>query len=155
MGIEDYTDITPDAPKWLVARARGGNRDAALRILELFSYAVAKGETPCIDILAYLAECFDKIVDAADSNKATAAALNLTRPRHRMRDKGRDERDEALAIAVHDLILQGKTVDAAVIEVSEVHKKFTEDTVRHAWRMFKDSPLIQEPDPIPDRSGGK
>lgn len=150
MKTDDYEDITPVAAKRAVKQAKEGDRDAALRLLDLFAYAVKKGDIPDSSILSYLADCFELILAADDPNNVVLEALHLKREKHRERDQGLNERDEALALAISDRIKTGESLDEAITSIANEYPKFSEDVIRHAWRRLKNSPLIENQDPIPD-----
>jgi hypothetical protein len=150
MKKEDCEDITPKVAERVIADAKKGDRDAALQVLGLFVHAVKNELSIDPLILAYLADCFDAALDASNPNNAIVRALNLGRPDHRTRGQNSDARDEALALEVFDHIRAGKTLDDAVHAVVDEYRRYSPDVVRHAWRNFKNSKLIQNSDPVPD-----
>ena len=72
MSIKDYEDLTPK----LVDRAKAGDRNAALRVLEVFVAAVEKDQQPHPSVMTYLSKAFQDILDEVD----VTSALHLLKP---------------------------------------------------------------------------
>ncbi len=134
MSIKDYEDLTPK----LVDRAKAGDRNAALRVLEVFVAAVEKGQQPHPSVMTYLSKAFQDILDEVD----VTSALHLLKPPHRPADPKIEIRNEAIALSVDRLRKRGINRDDAIeknaerfgvsYEVSEAaYKKYTNPELKH------------------------
>ena len=119
----------------LIEEAKAGNRESALRLLDIFCAMVDSGRPPYPELLSYLSGRLAGVLDGKDANQA----LGIKKPRHRPRGaKGLDtrERDELLALEVSELIDQGHTWEKAIGQVAERYKE-THDIVKHAYRTYR------------------
>ena len=132
---DEAEDVTAKALPKLIEEATAGDRESALRLLDIFCAMVDSGRPPYPELLSYLSGCLAEVLDGGDANQA----LSIKKPRHRPRgSKGLDtrERDELLALEVSELINQGHTWERAMAQVAERYKK-TYDSVKHAYRTYR------------------
>lgn len=133
-------DATLKALPATIARAEAGDPDAKQRLLDIFRAMVDSGRTPYPELLKYLSRHFSEALRSKAPAKVLGKAL-LGGPAHRRRLPEHDERDEALALAVRELIDAGSAELDAIHSVAERYG-FTEGVVSHAWRRFKDSAVL-------------
>lgn len=133
---DDYEDLTPKTVK----RARAGNRNAALRVLDIFRAAVADGENPHPDVMRYLAEAFSKILDE-DEPIAPERALGLARGRGER--KSIEERDFDIVVYLDKRLADGRVLTQAIgdavnhFDWSEETMKRAEETMKRAYRKWQ------------------
>lgn len=134
-------DATFKALPKTISDAEAGDPNAKRRLLDIFCAMVDAGQAPYPVLLAYVSRRFSQALGSQNAALEVGKVL-LGGPSQRRRLLERDERDEALALAVHDLIVSGIPKQVAVEKVADEYG-FTDGVVDHAWRRFKGSDLLK------------
>jgi len=116
----------------MVAAAKGGDREAAIEILNDYRNDVDCGHVPPSEYLIYFAECFTNIV----RGELPTVSLHLNNPRHRPKDANLQGRDTELAVDVGIMLTNGIPLKRAKIETAQ-RRRVSVDVVERAYQLAK------------------
>lgn len=117
--------------------------NAKRRLLEIFCWQVNTGKIPYPELMNYLSRQFGEALESEEA-APTIAKLLLGGPAHRSPNPEKEMLDEALAVEVNRLVMQGKTELECFSRIADEFN-VTEDVVSHAWRKYKQSPALKGP----------
>ena len=100
LGFDDINAFYIDAT---AKRARDGDKEAVLEILQDFSDAVEESSEPHRPYMEFLADAFKKILDGTSPK----VALGLNNPRHRPKSSETESRNLEIALDVGIMIANG------------------------------------------------